>query len=102
MSQAHLLERGRESFRVDASSWAETLAIALRFGWNPPGPAGWYLANGFEVSENAAAALSDALGRAFHSASETPLSFYPVRIDMGVLSRIHAFIQEGGFVVMDA
>jgi hypothetical protein len=101
MAKMRLLQRGADAYRLSAPEWANALALALRFGWNPPGPSTFYLAAGFRVSDENAKALSDAFDRAFSMALEQPMQFYPERVDMGVLYLLNEYIRVGGFVVAD-
>lgn len=96
------LERGGDSLRISAPVWAESLALALRYKWDPRGNSTSYLASGFSVSDQDAAALTEALDRAFAAALEQPARFYPVRVDMGELYQLREFIAGGAFVVSDA
>jgi hypothetical protein len=102
MSSIRLLVRDHESHAVPADFWADSLAFALRFGWNPSGPSASYLANGFDVTLDAAASLSEAFDLAFESALRTPHTFYPVPVDMGQLYELNEFIKGGRFEVRDA
>lgn len=102
MSSTLTLKRDGEAIQIATRHWAEALALALRFGWNPQGPSTAYLASGFKVSNAGAMALADAFDRIFESALKDPLHFYPVRVDMGELSLVNDFIREGIFEVCDA
>jgi len=96
-----LLRRGADAFRIAAPVWADALALALRFGWNPPGPATFYVAAGYRVSNENAKAIAEALDRAFEMALEKPVQFYPVRADMGVMYLLNEYLRGGEFAVGD-
>ena len=102
MSSTLTLKRDGEAMEIATRRWADALALALRFGWNPPGPSTAYLASGFKVSDADARALADAFDRIFDSALKDPLHFYPVRVDMGELSLVNYFIREGAFEICDS
>jgi hypothetical protein len=101
VSATLLLKRDDETITIAKSHWAESLALALRFGWNPPGPATAYLASGIRVSMTDASALADAFDRIFERALNDPMHFYPVRVDMGELALVNDFVREGAFEVWD-
>lgn len=96
-----VLKRGADTFRISALMWAEVLALALRFEWNPHGPSTAYLATDFHVSADNAKALSNAFDRIFETALENPMQFYPVRVDMGELYLLKEFLEKGSFEVGD-
>jgi hypothetical protein len=100
MAKTRLLQRGADAFRLSAPEWANALALALRFGWNPP-RATFYLAPGYHVSDENAEELCEAFDRAFAMALAKPTQFYPVRVDMGMLYLLNEYIRVGAFVVAD-
>jgi len=93
------LRRDSEIHRVAATTWAQALALALKYEWNPNGPSTSYLADGFTPTEQQAAELSNAWDNAFEAALSAPMRFYPVAIDMGELSLLSDFVREGSFVI---
>ena len=97
MTTVRVLRRGSDTFELTKEAWAQALALALRYGWNPPGPSTSYLADGFHVSTPNARNLSDAFERIFDHALRDPIGFYPVQIDMALLSLLHDFIEDGQF-----
>jgi hypothetical protein len=97
--EMRLLLRGEDAFRVSAPEWANALALALKFGWNPPGPATSYLACGYRVSNENAAAIAEALDRAFEMAPEEPFYVYPP--EMGTIYLLLEYMRGGEFVVSD-
>jgi hypothetical protein len=101
MAKMRLLQRGADAFRLSAPEWANALALALRFGWNPPGRCTSYVAAGYRVSDEGAKELCEAFDRAFAMALEKPMQFYPVRVDMGMLYLLNEYLRVGTFVVAD-
>jgi hypothetical protein len=97
MSTVRILTRRSDTFEISSPEWAGVLALALRYEWNPPGPSTSYLAMGFHVSDQNARLLSEAFDRIFDHAQSDPMSFYPIQIDMGTLSLLNDFIQDGEF-----
>ncbi|MGE4087923.1 MAG: hypothetical protein AB7F93_07550 [Immundisolibacter sp.] len=102
MSTTLLLKRDGETIAIATPHWADSLALALRYGWNPLGPTAAYLASGFKVSLADASALAAAFDRIFESALQDPMRFHPVRVDLSELSLVNDFVREGAFEVWDA
>ena len=102
MSTTLTLKRDYDTIQITASHWADALALALRYGWNPSGSRIDYLAAGFKVSGAGASALADAFDRIFDKALKDPMHFYPVRVDMGELSLVNDFVRGGAFEVCDS
>ena len=101
-SKMRILKGQATAFRISPPMWAEDLALALRFGWNPIGPSTSYLASGFRVSSEQAEDLSAAIGRIFEAALQNPSDFYLMRVDMGELYLLNEFLAGGAFEICDA
>jgi hypothetical protein len=99
MTRFRVLLRDSDSIEVDAESWANSLALALKFGWDPTAPSTAYLADGYSPSNEEALALADAWMAAMDKALKNPLEFYPSRMDMGVLSTLAEFAGCGSFTI---
>ncbi len=100
-TKMRLLKRGSDTFKISAPMWANVLALALHFKWNPNGLSISYLAAGFHVSADEAKALSYAFDCIFEAALERPIDFYPVRVNMGELYLLKEFVEGGAFEVCD-
>jgi hypothetical protein len=99
MPQARVLRRKSGSCSISPISWANALAFALRFEWNPSGQSTAYLADGFTSTDEEATKLAEAWDRAFGKALRDPLSYYPTRVDMAELSVLLEFVREGAFTI---
>jgi hypothetical protein len=99
MARLRVLSRVNESLALTAEMWANALALALKFGWNPVGPSTAYLADGASPSGQEAASLADAWMLAMDEALQNPLKFYPTAMDMGVLANLAEFASNGPFTI---
>lgn len=95
----HLINKD-STVQVDIKSWSDILLFLSNRGWKPTGPVISFLGNR-EVNDFEAEQINVAGQKILEQALKSPMSVFPVSIDMGKLAEIIDFCEEGSFTISD-